>query len=66
MTQQIQKKDTAEDSDINSLLDEIEVKFKDMLNNLQQFQVKNADNVFNIGLLHISSLAICMVLTNKT
>ncbi|XP_078178352.1 retinal-binding protein [Carex rostrata] len=49
----MQKKNTAEDSDINSLLDEIEVKFKDMLNNLQQFQVKNADNVFNIVMTYL-------------
>lgn len=38
---------TTEDAEIVSALDDIEAKLKDMLKKLEQFQLKNADNVFN-------------------
>ncbi|CAL4892779.1 unnamed protein product [Urochloa decumbens] len=43
----LQQKSTPEDSEIVSKLDDIEAKLKDMLKKLEQFQLKNADNVFN-------------------
>ncbi|KAJ4788295.1 Retinal-binding protein [Rhynchospora pubera] len=47
------QKATEEDSDLTSVLDEIEIQFKDMLNKLKQFQIKNADNVFNIVMTYL-------------
>ena len=47
--QQLQQKSTPEDADIVSTLDDVETKLKDMLKKLEQFQLKNADNVFNTG-----------------
>ncbi|GJN14034.1 hypothetical protein PR202_gb00809 [Eleusine coracana subsp. coracana] len=44
---QLQQKSSAEDAEIASMLDDIETKLKDMLKKLEQFQLKNADNVFN-------------------
>ena len=46
---QLQQKSTPEDAEIVSTLDDIEAKLKDMLKKLEQFQIKNADNVFNTG-----------------
>jgi hypothetical protein len=46
---QLQQKSTPEDAEIVCTLDDIEAKLKDMLKNLEQFQLKNADNVFNTG-----------------
>jgi hypothetical protein len=46
---QLQQKSTAEDTEIASVLDDIETKLKDMLNKLEKFQLKNADNVFDTG-----------------
>ena len=46
---QLQQKSTPEDAEIVSKLDDIEAKLKDMLKKLEQFQIKNADNVFNTG-----------------
>jgi hypothetical protein len=46
---QLQQKSTPEDAEIVSKLDDIEAKLKDMLKMLEQFQLKNADNVFNTG-----------------
>ncbi|AQK84841.1 hypothetical protein ZEAMMB73_Zm00001d037808 [Zea mays] len=43
----LQQKSTPEDAEIVCTLDDIEAKLKDMLKNLEQFQLKNADNVFN-------------------
>ncbi|XP_062231085.1 uncharacterized protein LOC133928665 isoform X2 [Phragmites australis] len=43
----LQQKSTPEDAEIVSILDDIETKLKDMLKKLEQFQLKNADNVFN-------------------
>ncbi|RCV18319.1 hypothetical protein SEVIR_3G299700v4 [Setaria viridis] len=43
----LQQKSTPEDTEIVSKLDDIEAKLKDMLKKLEQFQLKNADNVFN-------------------
>ncbi|PUZ66854.1 hypothetical protein GQ55_3G376600 [Panicum hallii var. hallii] len=43
----LQQKSTPEDAEIISKLDDIEAKLKDMLKKLEQFQIKNADNVFN-------------------
>ncbi|CAN6355666.1 unnamed protein product [Urochloa humidicola] len=43
----LQQKSTPEDAEIASKLDDIEAKLKDMLKKLEQFQLKNADNVFN-------------------
>ncbi|KAL6865105.1 hypothetical protein ACP4OV_016256 [Aristida adscensionis] len=43
----LQQKSTTEDAEIVSAFDDIETKLKDMLNKLEQFQLKNADNVFN-------------------
>ncbi|KAK3139118.1 hypothetical protein QOZ80_5AG0378090 [Eleusine coracana subsp. coracana] len=43
----LQQKSSAEDAEIASTLDDIETKLKDMLKKLEQFQLKNADNVFN-------------------
>jgi hypothetical protein len=48
-TQQLQQKSTPEDADIASVLDDVETKLKDTLKKLEQFQLKNADNVFNTG-----------------
>jgi hypothetical protein len=47
--QQLQQKFTPEDADIASTLDDAETKLKDALKKLEQFQLKNADNVFNTG-----------------
>jgi hypothetical protein len=47
--QQLQQKSTPEDADIASILDDVETKLKDTLKKLEQFQLKNADNVFNTG-----------------
>ena len=47
--QQLQQKSTPEDTVIVSTLDDVETKLKDMLKKLEQFQLKNADNVFNTG-----------------
>ncbi|KAL6619471.1 hypothetical protein ACP70R_031946 [Stipagrostis hirtigluma subsp. patula] len=44
---ELQQKSSPEDAEIVSILDDIETKFKDMLKKLEQFQLKNADNVFN-------------------
>ncbi|KAG8085114.1 hypothetical protein GUJ93_ZPchr0010g7565 [Zizania palustris] len=38
---------TPEDTETFSVLDDVETKLKDMLKKLEQFQIKNADNVFN-------------------
>lgn len=46
---QLQQKSTPEDAEIVSKLGDIEAKLKDMLKKLEQFQLKNADNVFNTG-----------------
>ncbi|KAF8666291.1 hypothetical protein HU200_053716 [Digitaria exilis] len=43
----LQQKSTPEDAEIVSKLGDIEAKLKDMLKKLEQFQLKNADNVFN-------------------
>ncbi|KAM0903312.1 hypothetical protein ACQ4PT_018739 [Festuca glaucescens] len=43
----IQQKSTPEDADIASVLDDVEIKLNDTLKKLEQFQLKNADNVFN-------------------
>jgi hypothetical protein len=43
----LQQKSTPEDADIASILDDVETKLKDTLKKLEQFQLKNADNVFN-------------------
>ncbi|XP_062181332.1 uncharacterized protein LOC133885617 isoform X3 [Phragmites australis] len=43
----LQQKSTPEDTEIVSILDDIETKLKDMLKKLEQFQLKNADNIFN-------------------
>ncbi|CAL4907298.1 unnamed protein product [Urochloa decumbens] len=43
----LQQKSAPKDSEIVSKLDDIEAKLTDMLKKLEQFQLKNADNVFN-------------------
>ncbi|TVU18676.1 hypothetical protein EJB05_34786, partial [Eragrostis curvula] len=43
----LQQRSAPEDAEIVSILDDIENKLKDMLKKLEQFQLKNADNVFN-------------------
>ncbi|KAE8773075.1 hypothetical protein D1007_54829 [Hordeum vulgare] len=43
----LQQKSTQEDAEIVSTLDNCETKLKEMLKKLEQFQLKNADNVFN-------------------
>ncbi|KAF6988771.1 hypothetical protein CFC21_006231 [Triticum aestivum] len=43
----LQQKSTPEDAEIVSTLDDCETKLKEMLKKLEQFQLKNADNVFN-------------------
>ncbi|KAF0926358.1 hypothetical protein E2562_023076 [Oryza meyeriana var. granulata] len=43
----LQQRSMAEDSETFSVLDDVETKLKDMLKKLEQFQIKNADNVFN-------------------
>ena len=45
----LQQKATPEDAEIVSTLDDCETKLKEMLKKLEQFQLKNADNVFNTG-----------------
>ncbi|XP_021303383.1 uncharacterized protein LOC8066757 isoform X5 [Sorghum bicolor] len=43
----LQQKSTPEDAQIVCTLDDIEAKLKDMLKKLEQFQLENADSVFN-------------------
>ncbi|KQK06869.1 uncharacterized protein LOC100826543 [Brachypodium distachyon] len=43
----LQQKSTPEDDEIACKLDVVETKIKDMLKKLEQFQLTNADNVFN-------------------
>ncbi|XP_052154446.1 uncharacterized protein LOC127772552 [Oryza glaberrima] len=43
----LQQRSTAEDTETFIILDDVETKLKDMLKKLEQFQIKNADNVFN-------------------
>lgn len=53
---QLQQKATPEDAEIAAVIEDLEVMLQSTLKILELFQLKNADNVFNIGQLSATSL----------